>query len=143
MAGGAGEPPTPVLARAVLEMRESIGVDAARRCATRADPAQRQAIAVLARAAAAAIGTAADADLDAAYAELWRALVAGSQNIAYRLALNSLVAALDVHAHIADALRPGDPAALEALGAAIEAGQADAAGTAARGLLEHDAEHFA
>jgi DNA-binding FadR family transcriptional regulator len=47
--------PPPELARAVLEMRESIGVDAARRCAARAGAQQRAAIAALAEEAARAI----------------------------------------------------------------------------------------
>src|SRR3954469_14452335 len=75
----------PELVRSVLEMRASIGIDAARRCAARADGAAREEIAVLARAAAEATGP---EETDARYAELWRAVVAGSANLAYRLALN-------------------------------------------------------
>ncbi len=140
VAGAGGEPPPLGLARAVLEMRESIGVDAARRCAMRADATRRHAVAELARHAAALIGAAPDAEVDAAYADLWRGLVAGSQNIAYRLALNSLVAALDVHPGIADALRPRDPDGLRALGAAIEGGEPAAAEGAARRLLAPDVD---
>ncbi len=172
--------PPPELARAVLEMRESIGVDAARRCAARADAAERAAIAALVERAAALVedspavsahgapdggagaaltlGVGASAHqapdggvgsalgdgavLDAAYAELWRAVVAGSQNVAYQLALTSLVGALDVHPEVAVVTRPRDAAGIRALGTALVAGDAEAAGTAARRLLEPDTRAF-
>jgi GntR family transcriptional regulator, transcriptional repressor for pyruvate dehydrogenase complex len=138
-AGDGGTPPDPRLARAVLEMRESVGVDAARRCAVRASPAERRAVAGLAASAAAAIrGAAPAAVIDEAYATLWRELVVAAENIAYRLALNSLVAALGAHSDLADALRPRDAEGIEALGAAIQAGDAGDAEAAARRLLEPD-----
>jgi GntR family transcriptional regulator, transcriptional repressor for pyruvate dehydrogenase complex len=132
----AGGPDAPLeLARDVLEMRASIGVDAARRCAERAP--DRAAVAVAAREAAALVGGDPEA-LDDAYAALWRRIVDGSGNVAYRLALNSLVAALDAHPEVAGLVRPGDAAGIEALGTAIERGDPVAAAERARALLEGD-----
>ena len=130
--------PPPALARAVLEMRESIGVDAARRCAARAKLQERAASAALADAAATAIDARLADTVDEAYAVLWRAIVAGAQNIAYQLALTSLVGALDAHPGVAEAVRPTDAAGVRALGAAIAAGASENAGAAARRLLEPD-----
>jgi DNA-binding FadR family transcriptional regulator len=114
-------------------MRASIGADAARRCAGRADRDTRARVRALARATAAATGP---GETDERYAELWRAIVAGSGNLAYRLALNSLNAALEAHQEILELIRPTDPAAIEALGDAIAAADASRAAGAARVLLE-------
>jgi DNA-binding FadR family transcriptional regulator len=123
----------PELVRSVLEMRSSIGIDAARRCAERARAPAREEIGRLAAVTAAA-GTA--RETDERYAELWRAIVAGSANLAYRLALNSLNAALDAHAEILDVVRPTDAGRITALGDAIAAADASGAVAAARVLLE-------
>jgi DNA-binding FadR family transcriptional regulator len=123
------------LMRSVLEMRASIGVDAARRCAARAPEDERASVRSLASVTAAAIGS---ARVDAAYEALWRAIVVGSGNIAYRLALNSLMAALAAYSEIAEALRPASPEAVRALGEAVAAGDAAAAAAAAEALLEPD-----
>jgi GntR family transcriptional regulator, transcriptional repressor for pyruvate dehydrogenase complex len=123
------------LMRSVLEMRASIGVDAARRCAVRASADDRSSIRAHAETTASAIGT---ARIDESYEALWRAIVVGSGNIAYRLSLNSLMAALDAYAEIAEALRPTDPERLHALGEAIAAGDAATAAVAAAALLEPD-----
>lgn len=138
-----GREPPRALLRAVLEMRESIGVDAARRCAARAAPQERQAIAGLARTAADTVrGGAGPAIVDEAYAACWRAVVAGSGNLAYRLALTSLVQALDAHPEVADVVRPSDADGLDALGSAIAGADAAGAAAAARRLLEPDALAF-
>ncbi len=76
----------------VALMRRTVGADAARLCALRADEEQ---LAAVAAAAAACPETGdltvfRDADL-----VLWTAIVAGSGNIAYRLALNTLVRSTD------------------------------------------------
>jgi DNA-binding FadR family transcriptional regulator len=113
------------LVRAVLEMRATIGTDAARLCAARASAEQR---AVVLRLAAAEM----DAD---GYAALWRAIVGGAGNIAYRLALNSLMEALERRPELTAALLPRDGADLRALGEAIGAGDPDAAAAAAAPLL--------
>ena len=73
---------------AITEMRACIGIDAARRCAECAPLPTRENAAQRAEAAGAASG------LDArtrANTELWTAVVAGTGNLAYRLALNTLV----------------------------------------------------
>jgi DNA-binding FadR family transcriptional regulator len=139
LAGDSGDVPPVELMRSVLEMRASIGVDAARRCATRASAEERAAIDGLAGAVIDAVESGAGARTDDAFATLWRAIVAGSGNIAYRLALNSLLTALDTYEPVAEALRPTDVQGLRALGAAIAAGDVEAADGAARRLLEPDA----
>lgn len=121
------------LVRSVLEMRASIGIDAARRAATRADDGARAKVRALARETAAAAGP---GETDERYAELWRAIVAASANLAYRLALNSLNAALEAHQELLDVVRPTDPAAVTALGDAIADRDPSGAAGAARVLLE-------
>jgi DNA-binding FadR family transcriptional regulator len=113
------------LMRAVLEMRATIGVDAARRCAARGSAEQREAVRRLA---------AAEMDADG-YTALWRAIVGGAGNIAYRLALNSLMEALERRPEMTVALLPRDHADLRALGDAVAAGDPDAATAAAARLL--------
>jgi GntR family transcriptional regulator, transcriptional repressor for pyruvate dehydrogenase complex len=129
--------PPPELLRSVLEMRATIGVDAARRCAVRADARARAEVQRLAERVAA--GT----DVDDAYAELWEAIVAGSGNVAYRLALHSLVEAVERRAELVERLRPRDAGGLRALGAAVTAGDADGAARAAGRLLERDVDSLA
>src|SRR3954470_561937 len=96
----------PELVRSVLEMRASIGIDAARRAASRADAPVRARVRELAAAVAAADGP---GETDERYAALWGAIVAASANLAYRLALNSLNAALEAHQELLDVVRPTDP----------------------------------
>lgn len=141
----AADGPPPELARAVLELRASIGVDAARRCAERATPEVRARIAELAEHTAAVVEapSASTPALDEAYAELWELIVLGAENIAYRLALTSLVQALDAHPEVAEVTRASDADGVRALGAAVLAGEAETAGSVARGLLEPDARAFA
>ncbi|HEY3188451.1 MAG TPA: GntR family transcriptional regulator [Solirubrobacteraceae bacterium] len=127
------------LTRAVLETRATIGVDAARRCARRATAQQRAEVRRRAELTAAAVAAQAE-DVDDSYAALWRAVVVGSGNIAYRLALNSLVMALEGRAEIAAALRPRDTGDLLALGEAIADSDAEAAARAAGRLLEPDVD---
>ena len=123
------------LMRSVLEMRASIGVDAARRCATRGSSDERASVRTHALATARAIGS---ARVDEEYEALWRSIVVGSGNIAYRLALNSLMAALGAYSEIAEALRPSSPETVRALGDAVAAGDAAGAVSAAEALLEPD-----
>lgn len=84
-------PPTTILGD-VAVMRRVIGVDAARLCALRADGEQLAAVAAAAAAypQSADLTTLRDADLT-----LWSAIVIGSGNLAYRLALNTLVRSID------------------------------------------------
>jgi GntR family transcriptional regulator, transcriptional repressor for pyruvate dehydrogenase complex len=132
--------PSPELVRAVLEMRASVGVDVVRRCAERADDEQRAEIAGRASAAAALAPTDEDTReaLVDAYIRLWEEIVDGSGNLAYRLALNSLNAALSASPELAAELTPDDPADISGLGDAIATGDVTAAIAAAAELLERD-----
>ncbi|MCB0866246.1 MAG: FadR family transcriptional regulator [Solirubrobacterales bacterium] len=130
------EPPAEMM-RSVLEMRASIGTDAARRCADRAAAEQREAIRELASAVAEFVDSGGD-EAVADFIRLWELIVDGSENLAYRLGLNSLNGALDAYPQIGEQLAPRDAAAVRALGEAIGAGEATAAADAARGLLEAD-----
>ena len=124
--------------RPIMEMRASVGADAARRCATRASAVVR------AELEARAEMLAAETDLDARntiYEALWDLVIEGSDNLAYRLALNTLVQGQQVLAldagRVGDELR--DPDAVRALAAAIAAGDDDLAHRLARDLLERSA----
>jgi GntR family transcriptional repressor for pyruvate dehydrogenase complex len=125
----------PELERAALELRACIGADAARRCAERASPAQRAEIA--ARAETLAASSEPDAR-NAEYERLWDVVVDGAGNLAYRLALNTLVAGQ--HVLVLDAARVRDeledPAAIRALAAAIAAREPATARALAADLLE-------
>ncbi len=134
---GAGGPPPEEITRSVLEMRASVGVDAARRCAARAPAAVRADVRRCAEDAAAAVGLDPEA-LDVRFAALWQAIVAGSGNVAYRLALNSLMAAVAAFGEVAAEIRPTDREAIRTLGAAVAAGDEGRAAEAARSLLEDD-----
>jgi DNA-binding FadR family transcriptional regulator len=131
----AGEDPPAEIVRSLLELRATVGIDAARRCAERAPKRLRREIAQLAAQTAA---SARDGDVATAFAQyehLWQVIVDGSGNLAYRLALNSLLAgARDVPAAL-EHLGPGAPEDVEALGRAVEAGAADDAAAAASRLL--------
>lgn len=133
--------PPPEISRSVIEMRASIGVDAARHCAGRASADSRQRIGELAESAAAEVGTD-DEKLDLAFGELWQAIVAGSGNIAYRLALNSLMEALLAYGDMAERIRPHDAGQIRDLGQAIVEGDEAAAASAARLMLEADIRSF-
>jgi DNA-binding FadR family transcriptional regulator len=123
--------------RAVLEMRASVGADAARRCAARASAVVR------AELEARAEMLAAETDLDVRntiYEAFWDLVIDGADNLAYRLALNTLVTQQGVRV---DADRVGaelrDPEAIRALAAAIAAGDDEDAHARARQLLERSA----
>lgn len=126
--GGLG----PELVRSTLEMRLSIGADAARRCAQRAPASLME----LMRAVVAA-EPAGDEDAADAYEHLWGLIIAGADNLAYRLALNSLLAAsapFDLRGLSLPEAR--DRTALTTLVEAIASGDADTAESTARDLLE-------
>jgi DNA-binding FadR family transcriptional regulator len=131
---GPGRPPAGVL-RAIVELRQCVGADAARRCAERAPAA----IAGRLRDAVAGDDLPADpAEQHVRYAALWELVIDGADNIAYRLAYNSLLAGLDPRAALslelfADEAR--DAGAQRALVEAIAAQDPDAAAAAAEELL--------
>jgi DNA-binding FadR family transcriptional regulator len=124
--------------RSVLEMRLCIGIDAARRCAERAPDEFRRALATHVEALdpEAADGAAADD-----YERLWRLVVDGAENLAYRLSLNTLVAAggqIGLRGRSLAEARDAD--AQRALTGAIAAADPDAAEAAARDLLTRTLE---
>lgn len=135
---GAETPAT--LIRSVLEMRASIGIDAARRCAERAGEPARARIEADAAAVATTVEAGRAVESIAPYLTFWEQIVDGSGNLAYRLGLNSLTAALDADPGLNERLAPHDATALRALGTAISSGDAAGAGDAARRLLEPDIE---
>ncbi len=137
----AGIEPPADLARSVLELRASVGVDAARRCAERADAEVLARVEGLAERVAGAIG-ADDQAVDDSYALLWREVVMGSGNLAYRLALNSLMATLGAYPDVAGVVRPAEPKRVRALGRAVAAADPAKADRAARALLEPDIDAF-
>jgi GntR family transcriptional regulator, transcriptional repressor for pyruvate dehydrogenase complex len=121
--------------RAAMEMRACIGADAARRCSQRASASLRAQLRARAEQLAAVEDLAAR---NAHYEVLWDLIVGGADNIAYRLALTTLVARQRVASVKADAVASelGDVAAIRALAGAIAGGEADAAHALARDLLE-------
>jgi DNA-binding FadR family transcriptional regulator len=128
-------PPELELERAGLEMRASIGADVARRAAQRATAAQRAD--VVARAEA----LAAHDDLEARNAEyerMWDVLVDAAGNVAYRLALNTLMAGQ--HVLVLDAPTVAteleDTRAIRALAKAVADRDPETARTQAADLLE-------
>ena len=137
--GAADElPPGLGIERAVLEMRASVGADAARRCATRATAVIR------AELEARAEMLAAEQSLEARntiYEAFWDLVIEGADNLAYRLALNTLVAGQQVLALDASLIHAEleDPDAIRALAAVIAAGDEQRAHEAARALLERSA----
>lgn len=123
--------------RPIMEMRASVGADAARRCAVRASAVVR------AELEARAEMLAAETDLDVRntiYEAFWDLVIDGADNLAYRLALNTLVTQKGVRV---DAGRVGaelrDADAIRALAAAIGDGREDDAQELARELLERSA----
>ena len=116
--------------RSVLELRLCVGIDAARRCAERAPAAT----------VAALWDTLADTELElpVRYAVLWDRIIDGSDNLAYRLAYNSLLTGLDPAAEPSRSLfaaESGDQAAHARLVEAIADGDPDDADEAAGDLL--------
>ena len=135
-----GDTPPPELVGSVLEMRASVGIDVVRRCTERAGDEQRAEIARCAGAAAALARAGEDEALVDSYIRLWEHIVDGSDNLAYRLALNSLNGALTASPELAAALTPKRPEDLRRLGDAIAAGNVEVAVTTGRALLEGDIE---
>ncbi len=135
----------PTVLRSVAEMRATIGADAARLCAERADRVLRERL--LAHAGRHGQSETFDARL-IAYESLWADIVDGSGNLAYRLAYNALVAArrgdgrapgtLDARIYAAEI---DDRAAVAGLADAIGHGNAREAQIKARALLERTLEH--
>ena len=122
----------PELVRSALEMRLCIGTDAARRCADRAPAPLVEQMRDLVGAE-----TVGDEDAADAYEHLWGLIVTGADNLAYQLALNSLLAAsapFDLRGRSLPEARDRD--ALQTLVDAIASGDGDTAEATARDLLE-------
>jgi DNA-binding FadR family transcriptional regulator len=123
------------LARGIVELRACIGVDVARRAAQRGDADQRRRAAELAEAAAAAADLSQRAPANQA---LWTELVQAAGNIAYRLALNSLLEGVAAHPELDAQLNTpaGDEDDLRELARGLRDADPQAAARAARRLLE-------
>src|SRR3954447_15326875 len=121
--------------RAAMEMRACIGADAARRCAVRASAALRAEIRSRAEQLAAVDELGAR---NAHYEVLWDLIVEGADNIAYRLALTTLVERQRIASVKADAVAAEleDADAIRVLARAIAYGEQDEAHECARELLE-------
>lgn len=134
LAASGEAPPGFELPRATLEMRACIGADAARLCARRSSAALRAEL--LARAAELEAETELD-ERNPIYERLWETIVDGSGNVAYRLALNTLIAGQRLlrfdAALVADEL--ASPDHIRTLVGAIVDGDEDAAERGARNLL--------
>ncbi|MGL4304778.1 MAG: FadR/GntR family transcriptional regulator [Mycobacteriaceae bacterium] len=91
--GEAGGPSKVRMMHDICVMRQSIGADAARLCAERATPEQKAM--VLQAAQSFPEGKVDDSTLIQADVVFWNAVILGSGNIAYRLALNTLVKGFD------------------------------------------------
>ncbi|WP_436529100.1 FadR/GntR family transcriptional regulator [Actinoplanes sp. HUAS TT8] len=128
--------PVETLSRDVMEMRATIGADAARLCALRAtDFARKQVVDAVEIYAAAVPDLALMGPADLL---VWRRIVEGSGNIAYLLAFNSLTAGTLAVGHVPAHLRTEEllnVAAHRKLAALIAAGEAAEAEAVARGLL--------
>lgn len=130
----------PAAVRAVAELRSCIGIDAARRAATRRTDGDRARL----RAAGQAMAQGIDlAERQQAALELWDAVIDASDNIAYRLALNSLMRAYQpMHALLRGLLADelDDVVGHQRVIDAIDDGDGDAAADAARTLLARGAD---
>jgi GntR family transcriptional repressor for pyruvate dehydrogenase complex len=133
-ADGEAPPEELGLVRAIFEMRASVGADAARLCALRADTATRAELEARAEALAVADGAVART---AIYDVLWDRIIEGSGNLAYRLALNTLVAGQRVLSFDASVVGAeiADHEAVRALSRAIATADPDTAYAVARELL--------
>jgi DNA-binding FadR family transcriptional regulator len=130
------EAPGREVVRSVLEMRRAIGVDVARRCAERAPAPLVAELRARVEQSAAAGGD--PLVLAQHYERLWDRLVDGADNLAYRLAYNSLVAGIAALSTLGlelFATETVDVAAQRDLVEAIADGDADAAGALADELL--------
>ncbi|HEX5619949.1 MAG TPA: GntR family transcriptional regulator [Solirubrobacteraceae bacterium] len=128
-------PPGLEIERAVMEMRASIGADAARRAASRATAVQR------AELEARAEMLAAETDLgvrNTIYEAFWDLIIDAADNLAYRLALNTLVSGQQLvsvdAARVAAEIEDAD--AVRALAGELARGREERAFGAARELLE-------
>lgn len=129
------------LLRDGLEMRRCIGVDAARLAALRADADARERI----TAAANGYSDAGGSTSETVDRDFWAAVVDASDNLAFRMALNSLVHAIDLQPELMGGLLHDDRVdtlSHAELAAAIVAGDADRAGELAEAVLVQALDAF-
>jgi GntR family transcriptional repressor for pyruvate dehydrogenase complex len=86
-----------VIWRSVLEMRASLAADAARLCTLRGSAETKRELVALAQKMS---ETASDTDLFALDIRFWETMADGSANIAYRLALNTMVRSAQVNGDV-------------------------------------------
>ena len=125
-----------VVLRSMLEMRISIGADATRLAAIRTTPELATRLTEIVKRLAATPDILEKQDIDL---EFWAAIVSGSQNIAYRLAYNGLVATYGpLREVIAAVVKPelDNVTGHRRVVAAVGKGDSKAAERAARSLLE-------
>ena len=128
-------PPELHAARAAMEMRACVGADAARRAAQRSSISARDLIEDRANQLAAVDDPHAR---NAHYEVLWDLIVDASDNLAYRLALTTLVSGQRIASVGPEAVDQeiADTGAIRGLARAIAAGDADLSHARARDLLE-------
>lgn len=129
------------LLRDGLEMRRCVGVEAARLAAVRADAESRDRIAV----AASAYRASREPGAETVDRDFWAEVVDASDNLAFRMALNSLVHAIDLQPELMGALLDDDRSDTlphADLAAAIVAGDADRAGALADAILVQALDAF-
>jgi DNA-binding FadR family transcriptional regulator len=128
-----------MMLRSGLEMRFAIGVDAARLAARRISAGAGDGLARHVERVAAASPTPDPVELAAEYDALWRMIVAASDNLAYQLADNTLVAALHRFPELALAVSEAEITDLDAqrsLVVAIRDHDEEGAAAGARELLQ-------
>ena len=129
------------LLRDGLEMRRCVGVEAARLAAVRADADARARIA----AAASVYRAPKDSGAETVDRDFWSEVVDASDNLAFRMALNSLVHAIDLQPELMSALLHDDRSDTlphADLAAAIVAGDAGRAGELADAILVQALDAF-
>ncbi|GAA3385188.1 FadR/GntR family transcriptional regulator [Cryptosporangium minutisporangium] len=129
-----GELPGGVILRSALEMRLAIGVDAARLAALRAGPV---AAAEIEEFVTGSVGVSDPVVLAERYEQFWRLIVVAGENLAYQLAYNSLVTAMNQNVAATRELsapEAADLATQRVLASAIAAADAEGAASAARRL---------
>lgn len=132
----AGKAIDPAVARSIMELRATIGADAARWCAQRAGGASaKELTAIVQRMDEVESDPARWGNLGF---EFWEAVVIGADNVAYRLAFNTLRAVAAVVAPLLPDVLGAEWQLRDqyrAVAAAIETGDGDAAEAASRQLL--------
>lgn len=137
--GGTGIEAPAGIVRSVLEIRASIGSDAARLCAERGTVEERALVGELGAKVADRVGGDQE-ELFAAFGELWMAIIVGSANLAYRLSLNSLLRVLAGLGDVGYRILPDRTELVTKMADAVAAGDPETAFEAATEMLRGDVE---